>query len=122
MSSHDRLPRLADFLEARAIGVDVDDVAGQPRDIWWPRAIAGEDREDVLERLRELAGQGVGREGAGLIPADDAGGKDQPAACRHGVGIALRPRPTRGTKRLHGRNSFNRSRAMIWRCTSLAPS
>ena len=46
-----------------------------------PGAGLGEDRDDVAQRLADLAGE-VGRERAGRVPADLAADEDEPALGR----------------------------------------
>ena len=42
-----------------------------------PGAVVLEDREDVAQRLGELAGERVARRNLLLVPADHAGGEDR---------------------------------------------
>src|SRR6185295_19811074 len=115
-------PSGADLVARVHIFVAVDDVAGHPHDMLGAGAVLGEDRQRVAERPRELAVHRIFGEGLMLVPANDAAGKDHPALGADAVRIALGPRPAGRLQDLHPLAPFNRSRAMIWRCTSLAPS
>ena len=86
----------------------VGDVAGHADDMLGPGAVLGEDREDVAQRLRELAVQRVFGRSFLLVPADHAGGEDHPAARGDAVGIALGPRPAGREQDLHARSSFSK--------------
>ncbi len=80
--------------EGRTVGVHVGDVPGEAHEMLGSRPALGEDGADVEERLAHLGQEAVG-EHAGLVPADDAAGDDEPASRRHAVGVALRLRPAR---------------------------
>src|SRR5688500_10950748 len=122
MAADQLAPGSADLLRADSISVDVGDVAGHADDMLGSGAVHGQNVEDVLERLPELAGQ-IGRSELLLfVPADDAGRKDGPTARRDAVRIAFGPRPAGRKQRLHGRNAFRWWRAMTIFCTSEAPS
>src|SRR5678815_2665072 len=81
-----------------------------------------QDGENVLQRLCELAAEAVRREEFLFVPADDASSEDHSAARADAIGIAFGAGPASWQKGLHWPCSFNRSRAMIIRWTSLAPS
>src|SRR5690349_16722402 len=98
MPAHNLLPGGADVFRAGQIFVDRSDVAGHPRDVLRTRPVAGENCQDITERLRELTGEIAGYERLRLVPADDAAGEDHPAPSRNSVGIALWPRPARRLK------------------------
>src|SRR4029078_4801906 len=119
---HDLAQVGADFVTRVRIFVAVDDVAGHAHDMLRSCPVLGEDLERVAERPRELGVQLIFRDVLVLVPADDAGGEDHPPLDADPVGIALRPGPVGRLENLHAWTPFKRSRAMIWRCTSLAPS
>ena len=103
--------------------VAVGDVDGQADDMLGPRAILGDDRDDVAQRLAELLVEAVRDDHLALVPADHPGGVDGAAAGdADAVGIALGPRPAGGLEDVHVPCSLSRSRAMITRWTSDAPS
>ena len=74
------------------------------------------------KRLRELAVERIFGEALTLVPSDYSGGEDHPPARADAVRITPWPWPIRRLQDLHLIPPLRRSRAMIWRCTSLAPS
>ena len=87
-----------------------------------PGAVLGENGERIPERPRELAVQRIFGEAFMLVPADDPAGEDHPAfraKCRWNSPSAA---ASRTVEDLHETAPLSKSRAMICRCTSLAPS
>src|SRR5579864_3194772 len=125
--AHDLPPHSPDLVALAQIFVAADHVAGHLDDVLRPGSILSQDLERIHECLGELPVEREIGEALILVPADDAGSKDHPTAGADPVGIALRARPSWRLENLHGvtppeAESRNMSRAMIWRCTSLAPS
>ena len=121
-AADDRAVDGADLGEARAIVRHVDDVPGHAHDMLGPRFVLGEDGERVEKHLPELADE-IGRDDPlRLVPADHAGGEDEPADAGDAVRIAFGPRPAGRQQDLHARCSARWWRAITTFCTSEAPS
>src|SRR5258708_15137589 len=98
----------------------MDDIPGQPHEVFGPWIAFGEDGWDVTKRLTNLRDETV-RQVTLAVPADDAAGHDNAAVGGHAVGVALRRGPAAWLKYLRGsrgvifRTGQHRKRGPFWR-------
>ena len=92
MRAEDFAIDLPERLQVRQILFDIDDIPGEPNQMFGPRAAFGENGRDVAQGLADLRDK-VGRQMTMSVPADHAAGHHEAAVGRHAVGISLRRRP-----------------------------
>lgn len=90
MATHEPPPDFAEFGPRRKVGGLVAAVGGEPADVLGPRAVLGEDGNDVLQRPLELRRDRFVLEDLLGVPAHLAGAAEIAArAAREGAEAAL---------------------------------
>src|SRR5437764_10678919 len=97
-------------------------VARHAHDVLWSGTIQRQDLKRIIERPGELAVQRIFGKTLMFVPTNDAGGEDHASARTYAIRVALGSGPVWRLQDIHDAPPFSKSRAMICRCTSLAPS
>src|SRR6185437_12872339 len=95
--AHDLAINRTDLLEAGAVLGTASQIPGHPGDVLRAAARLRENREHILQRLRDLIDEARALEfAAARVPAHLAGYEYLPAVCHHAVAVARRARPALG--------------------------
>ena len=97
---------LSERLQVRQIFLDIDDIPGEPNQMFGPRAAFGQDRRDIAQGLADLRDE-VSRQMSHLSQPITPPVTTMPAIGRHAVGVSLRRRPAARLQDLRpGRRRF----------------